>query len=338
MPEVAAPVAAPQPPAPAARTGPLSNAEIERRMEEKLFGKAVPEKAEDLPEGEEGEPAPEEAEVQETPENDEKGLEIDYEAPVFDIKVKNDQGQTEEVKVSLKQLEEGFMMTKDYHRKAKELAARAEQIDHELIQAIQPERERYVRGLNSLRTALLHTAAPELANMDMNSLAKLAETDPAKATQVQIKAQQLQQLLTGIDQEMGNQEAAARSQMAQFSMKMLSDPVKGIPNWNNDLYSEIINEVAEAYDFSPQEIANVVDYRLIKLAHDALKSRKIDAAKPGLAKKLTIVPKIVRPGGASEVTPSQRNDAQYRKDIKSAKTDSQKARVIQERLAQRFRK
>jgi hypothetical protein len=195
-----------------------------------------------------------------------------------------------------------------------------------------------VRGLNSLRTALLHFAAPELANMDLNALEKLSDSNPAEAQKIQIRAQKLQSVLGGIDQEMANQEAAARQQMAQFSMKMLADPVKGIPNWNNDLYSEIINEVAEAYDFTPQEIANVVDYRLIKLAHDALKSRKIEAAKPGLAKKLTVVPKIVRPGGASEVNPEQRNDAQYRKDLKSAKTDSAKARVIQERLARRFGK
>jgi hypothetical protein len=243
----------------------------------------------------------------ESPEpQDENTITIDPEAPMFEVTIKAEGGTNETKKVSLKDLESGYMMQADYQRKTAELARAREQLTTEVQQMIEPERQAYVQNLNILQQAVLGLSAPELQNVNWE---QLAAEDPAKYVQLTAKAQRVQQTLQHIQAQQQQAEAQARQKAAEQSKRMLSDPIQGIPNWGAEVYQSLINEGSKMYGFTPEEVAQVVDYRMIKVLHDAQQYQKLKAAKPIVEKKVTAVPKVLKPG-----TPAVQGDIQAKQD------------------------
>jgi hypothetical protein len=60
--------------------------------------------------------------------------------------------------------------------------------------------------------------------------------------------------------------------------------------------AQTIIQTGNAYGYSAEELAQVVDYRHIKVLHELAEYRKLKDAKPGVEKKVTVVPKVLRPG------------------------------------------
>jgi hypothetical protein len=223
---------------------------------------------------------------------DENTITIDPEAPLFDVTVKVEGGASENLKVSLKELESGFMMQKDYQRKTAELARAREQLTQEVQKMVEPERQSYTQNLQILQQAVLGLAAPELQSVNWE---QLASEDPAKYVQLTAKAQRVQQMLSHIQNQQQQAQQQALQQAAQQCQKMLTDPIQGIPNWGAEVAQTII-QTGTTYGYSPEELAQVVDYRHIKVLHDLAEYNKLKAAKPGVEKKVTVVPKVLKPG------------------------------------------
>jgi hypothetical protein len=226
------------------------------------------------------------------PEEDENTITIDPDAPLFDVTVKTEGGANENLKVSLKELESGFMMQKDYQRKTAELARARDSLTQEVQKMVEPERQQYVQNLQVMHEAIMRMAAPELQNVNWE---QLAAEDPAKAVQLSAKAQRVQQTLQHIQSQMQQAQHDAITKAAQQCQRMLTDPVNGIPNWGQEVAQTII-QTGNAYGYSAEELAQVVDYRHIKVLHELAEYRKLKDAKPGVEKKVTVVPKVLRPG------------------------------------------
>jgi hypothetical protein len=262
-----------------------------------------PEEEKDPPAQEDTAEQPEEAEAEaeEAPaEEESQGVEVDPDAPLVEITVKGDDGSEDTRLWSLDEMRKGVMMEKDYRRKTAEVARARETLDTEVQQQVQEARNTYVQGLKAAEQTLLALVVPELNGIDMD---KLAEENPALAVKFQAKAQKLNNAVHNIRQQLAQADQQAMQQMAQQSIRALSDPVSGIPGWGDEVYSSIIKEGAKTYGFKPEEVANVVDHRMIRVMHDALKYRQATQVKPVPKQS----PKVLKPGA-----PQGRDDQRAR--------------------------
>jgi hypothetical protein len=223
---------------------------------------------------------------------DENTISIDPEAPLFDVTVKTEGGGSETLKVSLKELESGYMMDKDYRRKTAELARARESLTQEVQKMVEPERQQYVQNLQVLQQAIMTMTAPELQNINWE---QIASDDPAKYVQLSAKAQRVQQTLSHIQGQMQQAQQQALAQQAQRCTQMLADPIEGIPNWGPDV-AKTVFQTGLSIGYSQEELAQVVDYRHIKVLHELAEYRKLKEAKPAVEKKVTVVPKVLKPG------------------------------------------
>ena len=231
---------------------------------------------------------------------------LDPDAELFEMELSVD-GKKEAKKLSLKELQHGYLRQADYQRKTAEVARAREEAEANVRGQVQQAQAAYQQQLAVTRQALIRAAAPELQNVDWN---KLSTDDPAEFVRLSAKANNLQASLNAIDGELRQaaafqqqQQQAALAATVQESLKVLQ---QDIPEWSDDKYRELLKGAVEDYTFKPEEIGAVYDARVIKLLHDALQWRQLQKAKPATEKKLVTVPKTLKPGTENQA----RNPAQ----------------------------
>lgn len=246
------------------------------------------------PEPGEEQPAPEEP-AGET-------VDIDYEAPLFQVTVKGDDGTDQTVKLSLKELQSGYMRQKDYGYKTAEVARMRESTQTAIKQEADRLQQAYMTHLQTQQMALVNAIAPELRGVDWQ---KLSAEDPAEYVRLSARAQQVGTMLQGINQHMTQlqqrQAEQAQLAMAEAVQKSIDTLQKDIPGWNDEIYANILKG-GEDYGFSLDELRGVSDARVIKLLHDASKYRQLQA-KPVTEKKAVAVPKVIKPGSRTGTNP-----------------------------------
>jgi hypothetical protein len=294
----------------------------------------------------EAEPEPQEQEQQaqdqeqpaETPEGEseaqaEDAVEVDLDAPFMEITTKSEGGADEKRMWSLKEMRDGVMMKQDYQRKTAELARAREQMSQEVMRAVEPTRQQYMQQLQFMQAAVQNLVLPELQGADME---KLASESPADFVKLQARMQRAQQAFGAIQQQLTNAQQEQMQQHAVYSKQMLSDPIEGIPGWSDQMYSTIINEGAKQYRFAPEEVANVVDYRMIKVLNDALDYRKLAAAKPKISKQVVNSPKVLKPGSARDASDAQaQEDKKLRQRLRESGDVRDAAALYAQRLSRR---
>lgn len=232
-------------------------------------------------------------EQEEAPAEQENTITIDPDAAVFEIEIKAEGGKNETKQVSLTELQNGYMRYEDYHRKTQEISKARDQLAVEAQQLIEPERQAYVQNLQQLQHAVMSMVAPEFQNVNWE---QLAAEDPAGYVKLSAKAQKAQQTMMQFQQQITMAQQQAMQQQAEQSKRVLSDPVQGIAGWGPELYTTLINDASKLYGYKPEEVANVVDHRAIKVLHDAYQYRKLQEAKPTVEKKISAAPKVMKPG------------------------------------------
>jgi hypothetical protein len=232
-------------------------------------------------------------------------FELPEDEPLFEIEYKTDNGK-EQKKLSLKELREGYLAKQDYHRNIQKVKAEQAEIQTKVQQAQLQAQQEYLSRLEQHKQLVIRTVAPELQNVDLN---KLSMEDPAEAQRIFFKQMQLNQTLQAIDAE--QRAAASQHQQAlqaaqqQAITKARETLEAEIPGWNADLYNNVLGTVAKEYGFKNEEVAPVVDARLIKVFHDAAKYRQLQQAKPEVSKRVVAIPKVVKPGSAEKPNPAR---------------------------------
>ena len=243
---------------------------------------------------EEEEKEPEAEEQEEPPE---KTIELDPEAPIFELTVKGEGGLDVPKKVSLKELQAGYMMQADYQRKTAEVERQRAEVDTAVKTKTAEAEQRYEAQLNQLNALVRSSIDPDLQNVDW---VNLAATDPAKYTILRAKAEKFAGTIQALEAERNKlaaqrtqEQTEARNKAAQESVERLK---QDIPGWNQDKYQSILKGAVEKLGFKPEEVTQVVDHRIIKVLNDALAYQELKSAKPIAEKKVVSVPKVVRPG------------------------------------------
>jgi len=258
-----------------------------------------------VPRTEEGAPVEQQAEPAEEAPAEESQIELPEDEPLFEIEYKTDSGK-ESKKLSLKELREGYLAKQDYHRNIQKVKAEQAEVAQKVQQAQLQAQQEYLQRLEQHKQLVLKTVAPELQQIDLN---KLAMEDPAEAQRIFFKQIQLNQTLQAIESEqraaMAQQQEAMRQAQSQAIERARQTLEAEIPGWNVDLYNNVLGTVAKEYGFKNEEVAPVVDARLIKVFHDAAKYRQLQQAKPEVSKRVVAVPKVIKPGSAEKPNPAR---------------------------------
>lgn len=223
----------------------------------------------------------------------------------FRITVKNEAGEDEEREMTLEEMAQGVMLQADYTRKTQAVAAQEKQRQQEYFQAIQQTTQQAQKDLGALRQLVIASSAPELRELTP----ELAFTDPARYVQLQAKGQQLQQVLAQIDAKDSElkqqQEATERQQREQALRHSLDYLSREIPGFNLEKEAPKLMETGKRYGFSEQELAQVIDGRMLHVLYEAAQWRQLQAQKPKALQKVAEAPKVIRPAAPQPKKPNQ---------------------------------
>ena len=245
------------------------------------------------PETDEVEAKTEEAE-QPVEDSEESVNEIDYDTLV-EVKGKDADGNETTEEVALKDLIKERMLNSDYTRKTQELAKQRAEVEQSLQKGIEQERAQYLQALDTQQQLIIQLLAPEARNLD-----QLAEDDPGEYVRAQAKLNRINSVIQQIEQQ---REVQNQKQREYFNTNVLPKEQESlkqkIPDWSEDTRLKVM-ETGRSFGFTDNELAQVVDHRLIHLLHETGKLRGLEKTvsdkKAVASKKIVEKPKVVKSG------------------------------------------
>jgi hypothetical protein len=229
--------------------------------------------------------------------------EIDEDTPFFELEYKTENG-VEKKTLNAKELREGWLAKQDYHRNIQKVKAQEAELSTKAQQAELQAIQQYTQKLEMHQQAIQKLAGVKT----MAEIEALSREDPAGAQQEFLRLISVNQTMQALEGE--KQAALAKQQQAIQSARMraveharqtLETDIKG---WNAEMYNQVLAGVVSDYGFQKQEVEQVIDARLVKVFHDAVKYRQLQQAKPEVNKKVVAVPKVVKPGSADKANPA----------------------------------
>ena len=210
------------------------------------------------------------------------------------VPIKAEDGTETTVEIDETELVKGYQRQADYTRKTQELAQRETQAVEFLKSKHDEIRSQYMQQVETARLAVAQMAGIKTEAQ----LAELAQQDPAAWVAEVQRQKQIGAFLQGLDQQLAGerqrmeQEAQQRQQMTlkqQFERTWQELQKEKI---DKPALAKIYEGVNKTYGFTPEELANVYDHRLVKLFRDATAYQQLKAQKPEVTKKVTEAPKL----------------------------------------------
>ena len=265
----------------------------------------------------EGDTDGEESDGQEESDDEESSEDEDAEdtpAPERTLKVtvKGDDGTEQELEVEESELVKGYQRQADYTRKTQELAQREHQAVEQLKSKYDEFANQYVQRAEASRAAIV-----QLAGLRSEAeMAQLAQSDPAAWVAENQRQQSIYSVLNQLDQQITAERQAIEQRQAQaqaqwkaqaFQQAWSELSKEGI---DREKLAKVYGDVSKQYGFTPQELGNVMDHRLVKMMRDAAAYQELKSQKPVVQKKVSEAPKL--PSKANP-TPQSRKNAQLEK-------------------------
>lgn len=210
--------------------------------------------------------------------------------PLFPVTIN---GQKYEV--NQEELLNGYQRQADYSRKTEELSIERKQQEDQL----KGERESLqsqISNLTQLEQSLKSQLDTEMQSIDFD---KMYEEDPAGAARLQYQMQKRQRDLEATGQQL------QKSQQEQFQ-KYLHEQEKQMylkmPEMKDAEKATVVRNDMKRYladtGYSSQEVANLTDHRMLLILRDAMAYRRLQSSKPGINKKVSNAPRVVKAGTA----------------------------------------
>jgi hypothetical protein len=238
-----------------------------------------------------------------------KALGVDAEALLANLKMKI-KVNGEERLVSLKEAQTGHQLEADYRRKTTELAEQRRAVEQDFAQRQALYHQQSVEAANVLQMA----EQAVLADLNTPQMAALREKDPV---QWMLRRDEAQQKLAYLQQT--RQQAATQWQMQQqhsaaeqqrqfqaYLQQEQSELERAVSQRGEQLTGEakagLATFLVERYGFSPEEVGQVYNHRLVLLALDAMRAtakvKDMDTKAAQVKEKVTTLPKVIPPGKA----------------------------------------
>jgi len=218
-----------------------------------------------------------------------------------------------EVEIPLSEALAGYQREADYRQKTQAAAEQrraAEEAKREADEhaaAVQAERQHLAQVANAYKTQLLGSLPTEA------QLAHLKQTNPTQflitMEDIRGKVAQVQAIDAQIGQVHARTQAeaeAARQRAAEEGLKAVAEAIPEFkdPEKRKAVQAEL-RTVLQETGYSDQEIAQIVDPRIVKFVHQALKDRKdaeafrrLQSRNARTAQTVAEAPQVARPGAA----------------------------------------
>jgi hypothetical protein len=237
-------------------------------------------------------------------------IEIDPDEPLFEQEL-DDDGKKVTQKLSLKELQQGYLRLKDYTKKTQDLARQRDEVPQLIAKQGKELSESYGKRLAEVQALIMKSVAPELNGVDLN---KLANEDPFEYVRVSNRVRQIQELLQTVKQEQDaesakreEQDKKERAERWQKSLEILN---KDIPQFGPDVVKRLI-DAGQEWGFTREEVSQWDDHRLVKMLHALSEKKAVESKRPEVEKKVAVVTKIMKPG-AQQRRPNAFSEAQSR--------------------------
>lgn len=238
---------------------------VEERLMANLELPDDEEDGEQPPEPEATEDAPEEASEEGEAEEQEADAEIPSE-------VINIDGEEYEVPLPLK---EAFMRTQDYTKKTQELAAQRKALD-EQIQLTQQQAQ-YQQQFQE-QIGIISALDAQLKSYEQLDWNTLQNDDPVQFVQLREKYRDIKDARNHYSNDLAQKQQQQAIQSQQHYAKLREQGVRELQNaikgWGEEKARDLRGFGAEAYGFAEEELASIIDPRMVRVLHDAYLYRK----------------------------------------------------------------
>jgi hypothetical protein len=219
---------------------------------------------------------------EETDETEDEDTAEDDDDPVFEIETVN--GKQE---VSLSDLTAGYMRQSDYTKKTMELAEQRKTFEGQAQEVSQIKQQ--------LSEALEYWAVPMEQEPNWAEIAQERTPQEVFALQQQWTERQKRK-----EQATQHHQALQAHERQRIQAEETEKLFGVFPEWRDPaVFQQAAKKVVEVggnYGFTPEEMAGVVDHRMIRVLEDARKYREIQSVKPKVTKKVAKAAKKMKPG------------------------------------------
>lgn len=230
------------------------------------------------------------------------------------VPIKAEDGTETTVEVDETELVKGYQRQADYTRKTQELAQRESQAVEFLKSKHDEVRTQYMQQAEAARAAVAQMAGLKTEA----ELAELAQRDPAAWVAEVQRQKQIGGFLQGLDQQLNAERQRAAMEAQQRQQQTLQQQFQR--TWqelekekiDKPKLAKIYEGASKTYGFTPEELANVYDHRLVKLMRDATAYQQLKAQKPEVTRKVTEAPRMpAKQAHAAEVRQRKAMDSKF---------------------------
>jgi len=212
--------------------------------------------------------------------------------------------QGQELEVTLDELKAGYSRDSDYRQKTHSLSLDKKQLDEEKSVL----RQQYDMRLRELNEAIMGAESIARQQLDPANLQKLYEEDPAQAAKLDFQFRQQQEKL---NQAKLRAREAERNQYYSYLNEQRRLARERIPEMSDPNKSENfqfnVKNTLKNYGFTDEDIGRITDHKMLLVIKDAMAYKDLQKNKPIIQKKVTNVPKVIKPGVAVSES-SKRNE------------------------------
>jgi len=205
----------------------------------------------------------------------------------------------EEKEVTLDELIKSYQLGTDYTKKSQAVAEerKAVEAERQRVEEARQLRDQYAERLQIIEQML--NQQPETENLDY-----LKETDPigyaVKVAEISQREKQLAQVQAERQRIAQQQDQERQQQLSSVVQAEARKLAEAIPDYADPQKGEAmrreLREFGVKAGFSDQELANVYDSRAVLTLWKAMQYDKLQSAKPGITKKVSEAPKVIKPG------------------------------------------
>ena len=229
--------------------------------------------------------------------DEEDSEESDEPAPVdkkVTFKVKGEDGVEETVEASTEELASSYLRQKDYTKKTQALAERESQAVNFLKSKHDEIRTQYINQAEVTRQALVQMAGLKTGD----EMAQLAHSDPAAWVAENQRQQSVHAYLNSLDQQIGGERQRAAQEAEAHRSQSLSQQFQ--KTWevlakekiDQPALAKIYDGVNKSYGFTPEELGNVYDHRLVRMMRDAQAYQALKSQKADVTRKVSDAPRM----------------------------------------------
>lgn len=210
------------------------------------------------------------------------------------VTIKADDGTETTQEVAESELVKGYQRQADYTRKTQALAERESQAVEFLKTKHDEVRSHYMQQAEVTRAAVVQMAGIKTES----EMAQLAQTDPAAWVAESQRQKAITTYLSQLDQQINGEKQAAQQEQSQRQLQQRQQAYqKAWTELSQDgidkpKLASIYAKSEKLYGFTPAELAEVYDARMVRVLKDAAAFRDLQSQKKAVTQKVQEAPKL----------------------------------------------